>query len=173
MAKAKEIDIKESVKDLKSILKKQPDHLRNRIRMLVLIKESEEPLSKNALADIVGVNHNSIQSWRKLYETGGISKLLEYKRGGYKPAMIRGKILKKVEERLNDADNAFRSYAELRQWIDDNFIPGINYHTVNKFVKRKFGAKLKVTRKSHIDKDEQAVEAFKKTSDHSKRRNRK
>ena len=173
MTRAKEIHIKETVSDLKSILKKQPDHLRNRIRLLIVMKESKEPLSKNSLASIIGVNHNSIQSWRKLYEKGGIKKLLEYNRGGYKPAMIRGKIFKKVEERLNSPDDAFRSYGELRQWIDDNFIPGINYHTVNKFVKRKFGAKLKVARKSHVDKDEQAVEAFKKTSDHSKARGRK
>jgi hypothetical protein len=31
-------------------------------------------------------------------------------------------------------------------------------------VKRNFKAKLKATRKSHIKKDENAVEAFKKTS---------
>lgn len=173
MAKAKEIHIKELVKDLKSILKKQPEHLRNRIRMLIVLKESIEPLGKNSLAEIIGVNHNSIQSWRKQYITGGIKKLLEYKRGGYKPAMIRGAILKKVEERLNQAEDAFRSYEELRQWIDDNFIPGINYHTVNKFVKRKFGTKLKVARKSHVDKDERAVKAFKKTSDFTKTRSRK
>lgn len=162
MAKAKEIQIKESVKELKTILKKQPEHLYSRIRMLIVIKKSEIPLSKNALADIIGVNHNSIQSWRQAYITGGINKLLEYKRGGYKPAMIRGEVLKKIEERLTEPYDAFRGYKELRQWIDDNFIPGINYHTVNKFVKRKFGAKLKVARKSHVKKDVQAVEDFKK-----------
>lgn len=162
MAKAKDIYIKETVQELKSILKKQPEHLRNRVRMLMFIKESKEPLGKISLAKIIGVNHNSIQSWRSSYTTGGIKKLLEYKRGGYKPAMIRGTILKKVEERLNNPYDSFRSYEELRKWIDDNFIPGINYHTVNKFVKRKFGVKLKVARKSHIDKDVKAVEAFKK-----------
>lgn len=173
MAKAKDIYIKETVKELRSILKTQPEHLRNRVRMLIEIKESKEPLGKTSLAKIIGVNHNSIQSWRSSYTTGGIKKLLEYKRGGYKPAMIRGAILKKVEERLNNPYDSFRSYEELRKWIDDNFIPGINYHTVNKFVKRKFGAKLKVARKSHIDKDVKAVEAFKKTSNHSKAKDRK
>lgn len=172
MAKAKEIQINESVKELKTILKKLPDHLRNRIRMLIVIKNSETPLSKNALADIIGVNHNSIQLWRQKYMAGGIKKLLEYKRGGYKPAMINGDVLKKLEERLSEPYDAFRGYTELRQWIDDNFIPGINYHTVNKFVKRKFGVKLKVARKSHVNKDVQAVEGFKKTSNYSKARSR-
>jgi hypothetical protein len=50
-------------------------------------------------------------------------------------------------------------------WIKDNYIPsGINYQTINSYVKRHFKAKLKVTRKSHIKKDEKAVESFKKTS---------
>jgi CBS domain containing-hemolysin-like protein len=40
----------------------------------------------------------------------------------------------------------------------------INYHTVNKYVKRKFGAKLKVARKSHVNKSEEAVIEFKKKS---------
>lgn len=45
----------------------------------------------------------------------------------------------------------------------ENFISGgINYHTVNKYVKRHFGAKLKVSRKSHIKKDLNAVESFRK-----------
>lgn len=44
------------------------------------------------------------------------------------------------------------------------FCSGIKYHAVNKYVKRKFGAKLKVARKSHIKKDEKQVEEFKKNS---------
>lgn len=173
MTKALEINIKESVSELKALLKKQPDHLRDRIRMLITIKQSTESMSKNQLAKMIGVNHNSIQKWRKMYQQGGFSGLLEFNRGGYKPAMITKAIEVQIEKRLTDPHNAFRSYEELRQWIDDNFIPGINYHTVNKFVKRKFKTKLKVARRSHIEKDIEAVEAFKKTSVHSATRGKK
>jgi hypothetical protein len=41
---------------------------------------------------------------------------------------------------------------------------GINYQTLNSYVKRHFGAKIKVARKSHINKNELAVDTFKKTS---------
>jgi len=69
-----------------------------------------------------------------------------------------------IEAKLTHPDEAFRSFEELRQWIDEHFVPGINYHMVNKYVKRKFGAKLKVARKSHVWKDKQQVEEFKKNS---------
>lgn len=173
MATALLLDIKESKENLKKLLKKQPEHLRDRIRMLLVIKLSSEALNKNALAEKVGVNHNSIQWWRTLYRKGGLSKLLEYNRGGYKKPLITPEVHQKLKERLHNPHQAFRSYEELRSWIDEQFIPGINYHTVNKYVKRHFGTKLKVARKSHIDKDEKAVEVFKKTSRITGRRSTK
>ena len=38
----------------------------------------------------------------------------------------------------------------------------MGYHAVNKYVKRKFGARLKVSRKSHVLKDPAAEVVFKK-----------
>jgi len=129
--------------------------------MLILSKQSKA-LGKYALADALGVNHNSVQSWRKAYEQNGIEKLMEDKRGGNRAAVIDVKTDKAIVARLSDARNAPRSFKELQQWVHDNYIKDINYHTLHKHVKRKYGAKLKVARKSHVQKDEQAVEAFKK-----------
>lgn len=164
MANALNFTIKETVAELKKLLAKQPDHLRNRVRMLIVSKKSQNPLGKNVLAEKVGVNHNSIQKWRKKYVSGGVTNLLKYNRGGYKPSLINAHVHKKIEAKLTNPKEAFRSFEEMRQWIDTNFIPGINYHTVNKYIKRKFGAKLKVARKSHVNKDEQQVNEFKKNS---------
>lgn len=88
--------------------------------------------------------------------------MLQDKRGGNRTPLIDAKADKAIAARLSDGGNAPRSFKELQQWVHDNYIPGINYHTLNKHVKRKYGAKLKVARKSHVQKDEQAVEAFKK-----------
>jgi hypothetical protein len=41
---------------------------------------------------------------------------------------------------------------------------GVNYQTIKSYVKRKFGAKIKVARKSHINKNDDLVDSFKKTS---------
>jgi len=40
MAKAKYIIVKESVQELKQIMRKQPVHLKNRVQMLLVLKRS-------------------------------------------------------------------------------------------------------------------------------------
>jgi len=164
MAKALNISVKESVQQLKDLLKQQPEHLRDRVRLILTIKQSDRPMGKNELARLLSIDPNSANSWRKRYREGGIKKLLEFKRGRKKPGRITAKIHKKIEEKLSDPKGAFRGYEELRQWLEKTYLPGIKYHAVNKYIKRKFKVGLKVAPKSHIQKDEKAVRAFKKTS---------
>lgn len=164
MANSLIVSVKESMADLKAMHKKQPKHLKQRVEMLMVIKRNEVPLSKTVLAEKVGVNHNSITKWRRAYNKGGIKKLLEFKRRSNKKPIITPEVDKAIEKKLKDAHAPFRSYTELVEWISNHYIKGINYHTVNKYVKRKYKTKLKVARKSNIAKDENAVVAFKKTS---------
>lgn len=164
MAKSKSISVKESEVELKRLLRQQPIHLRNRVQMLLVLKGSEHSLSKNELSKILKINHNTAQRWRKTYCEKGIDALLSDGRVGFKPSIINNEIHQAIEERLTSPKDAFTSYIDLINWIVENYLPeGINYHTVNKYVKRHFGAKLKVARKSHSKKDENAVEVFKKT----------
>lgn len=168
MARALYVSVKESSKQLKQLLKQQPEHLRDRVRLLLVLKQSDVPLGKMELARLLGIDPNSANSWRKRYAEGGLKKLLEFKRGRKKPGRITPQIHKKIEKKLSDPKGAFRGYEELRQWLDKNYLPGIKYHAVNKYVKRKFNVRLKVARKSHIQKDPKAVEAFKKTTGDNK-----
>lgn len=158
---AKPIEIKENLTELKQLHKQAAPHLKIRVQMLILSKLGKAS-GKYALADALGVNHNSIQNWRSRYQKGGLKKLLEDKRGGNRAAVIDSKTDKAILSKLSDPKNAPRSFRELQQWVNDNYIKGINYHTLNKHVKRKYKAKLKVARKSHAQKDEEAVSAFKK-----------
>jgi len=165
MANSKNISVKESEQDLKNLMRQQPIHKKNRVQMLLILKKTQKSLSKIELASILKVNHNTAQKWRKSYFEKGIDGLLSDGRVGFKPSKINKDIHQAIQERLTSPADAFTSYVDLISWIVENYIPdGINYHTVNKYVKRHFGAKLKVSRKSHIKKDPNAVEAFKKTS---------
>lgn len=165
MALAKQIIVKETEQELKALLRKQPLHLKNKIQMLLVLKKSEVALSKEALAKILHINHNTAQKWRTKYCNEGIDGLLSDGRIGFKPSIISEELHKAIEERLHSPKNAFTSYVDLIEWITENYIPeGINYQTINSYVKRNFGAKIKVARKSHIKKDEAAVDSFKKTS---------
>lgn len=163
MAKALSVTVKESFKELKLLLKKSPTHYFSKIRMLIEIKRSDALLSKNELAEIIGVNHNSIQSWRTKYINGGVGELLQDGRIGFKPSIIKTSVHKKIGLELNKEEASFSSYKQLHVWVDKNLIKGVNYNSLRHYVKRHFGAKLKVPRKSHIRKDKEAVIAFKKT----------
>ncbi len=164
MANALTVSIKEPMAKLKALLKNQPLHLKSRVQLLIAIKKSDYPLSKNDLAVQLGVNHNSVQTWRKAYVDGGLRQLLEYKRTSNMKPLINPSLKRKIAGKLNNATHGFRSYKEMHDWIKENFLPEIHYQTVNKYVKRTFGAKLKVARKSHINKDPKAIQAFKKNS---------
>jgi len=97
-----------------------------------------------------------------LYETRGIQGLLEQTRGGKRREIITPLAHTAIEKRLKNPLDAFVSFEELRRWVDEHYIPGIKYVTLNAYVKRHFGAKLKVARKSHVQKDPASTEAFKK-----------
>jgi len=169
MAKALSITVKESLNELRLLLKKSAAHHSSKIRMLIEIKKTDHALSKNELAERVGVNPNSIQTWRTKYKNKGIDGLLKDGRIGFKPSKISPSVHKKIELKLSAPEAAFTSYKQLHEWVDKNLFEGVNYNSLRHYVKRHFGAKLKVPRKSHIRKDKLAAEAFKKTSGESAR----
>ena len=134
--------------------------------MLLVLRKTQKSLSKIELASILKINNNTAKKWRTAYADNGIEGLLLDGRIGFKKSIINKEVHQAIEQRLTSPKDAFTSYIDLINWIVKNYIPnGINYHTVNKYVKRHFGAKLKMSRKSHIKKDENTVKTLKKTSD--------
>ena len=164
MALALTFVVKESITTLKEYYKTVASHHKQKIQMLLIVKQSDVSLTKNELATLVGVNHNSIQSWRKKYVTNGINSLLKDGRGGYKPSLLTAKQRAKVLVRISSATDAFASFKELQTWVNTTFKTEIKYNSLRLYAKRNFGAKMKVARKSHILKDEGKVTTFKKTS---------
>ena len=162
MAKALLFTVKESSAELKRLHKELSLFLRPRVLMLLEVIKSDHPLSKNELAELVCANHNSIQSWRRLYLRGGLALLLKHNRGGKRKVVITPLMHKAIEKKLTNAKEAFHSFTQMQQWLDKTYLKGIKYVTLNAYVKKHFGAKLKVARKSHIHKSEEAVAAFKK-----------
>ncbi len=170
MANALSIRVKESLQELRLLLKKSPAHYSSKLRMLIEIKQSDVPLSKNELANKIGVNHNSIQTWRSKYKKQGLKALLKDGRIGFKPSIITAVAHKEIALKLNKPEASFSSYKQLHEWVDKSLVKGVNYNSLRHYVKRHFGAKLKVPRKSHIRKNKDAVEAFKKSSNKSARK---
>ena len=160
------ITVKETIKELRSLQRKNGELIGKRMLMLIEIKKHQDTgLSKRDLSKITGINHNSITKWRKIYNTDGIDSLLVHGRGGFKISLITPEEHLLLEKKLNDPNNGIRGYVELLQWVKVELSKDVKYITLLKYVERHFGTKIKVARKSHVKKDDAAVEAFKNTSE--------
>lgn len=164
MSQPKRLPIKESENYLGRELKKCSLFLRPRLLMLIELKKNEQQgVSKRVLAEMLGVNHNSIQNWRKLYEIGGFKKLMSHKKIGFKPSVITKKEHKDLKALLSNPLNGIQGYKELKNWYDKQYNKSIPYTTITGYCIRHFSTKIKVARKSHVKKQEEAGVTFKKT----------
>lgn len=170
MSSPKQIQVTESVEELRKIQRKSTPLIAQRIRALIEIKKvAPEGISKRELAGKIGVNHNSIQKWRTLYCQGGLELLCTHSKKGFKPSVFTQEEHKLIEAKISDPLNGLRGYKELLEWVEAEFRKPIKYNTLLKYSIKNFHSKPKVARKSHINKDEDAVASFKKTSDESVR----
>ena len=165
MALPLKITVKETITELRSLMRNKGDLIKKRLIVLIEIKKHEKTgISKRNLSDITGINHNSINKWRKIYNEFGITPLLVHARvGGSKKSVFSAEDSQKLKEKLNDPENGIQGYTELLEWVKNELSKDVKYITLLKYSQRNFGTKIKVARKSHIKKDEEAVETFKKT----------
>lgn len=168
MSAPKTFKIKQSESELKKLMKNSVPMIAKRIHALLIFKRNESiGISKRLVGEEIGVNHNSIQTWRTLYIEGGIKMLMSHSKTGFKPSKITDEQELALKEQLNNPLNGMAGFIELLDWFNKNFKTDLNYKTFHGFVVRKYKAKIKAARKSHIKKDVEAVEAFKKTSNSS------
>ena len=164
MSAPKKVIVKESISELKALLKKSGCLIAPRIRMLIEIKKNEQAgISKRELADILGVNHNSVQTWRGLYLSGGIELLCSHKKTGFRPSVISKEEHLVIKSLLNNPANGLRGYNELMIYLEKEFNKKIKYNTLLKYCIKNFKSSVKVARKTHVKKDIDAVNTFKKT----------
>ena len=155
------LEIRESPDQLKAYKRRCPAHLLPRVKMLQLLAE-DNWLSNQALADRTGASLRTIARWVKIYSANGIDALLLETRGGDQRTSFTEDELEQIRIRLSDPKDCFTSYVAVVEWINTKFGVRKSYSTINQMLKRRFGTKLKVGRKSHVKKDEAAVAVFKK-----------
>lgn len=160
MATPVKIAVIESVEELKKRFSKASVHLRPKLKMLQAILSG---INKNSeLAARTGVSARSITRWKEIYTRSGLEGLLNDQRGGDYRSGIDAAGKKKIADKLSAPKEAFTSFSQAQDWINKELGTDKKYHAINKYLKRNFGAKLKVGRKSHVKKDEAAVAVFKK-----------
>jgi transposase len=154
------VDVKETVVELRKLQRQHPGRFKP-LQMLIFIRQ-QGSCSKYHLASVLGSSHSSVTKWRSSYRQEGIAGLLKENRGGFKPSAITQKAEKQLSHRLNNPKQGFRSFGEIQQWLFKEFKIEMNYHAINKHIKRKYGGRLKVSRKSHVLKSPADEAVFKK-----------
>lgn len=162
MAKTIEISIKESEQQLKHLLRKQDKLLQQgRVKALLLIKQEKVKYTCQ-LADKLKRGRRTIYNWLKLYSEKGIEEYLTVSPRGKTNDKLLPEEKSVIAAKLQDSSTDITSYVELLHWVNNQFQKDIPYHVIYKYCRSHLNSRLKIARKSHHKKDEQAVEAFKK-----------
>ena len=163
MSLALKIEVKESIPELRSLMRNSIPLISTRINMLIQLKKHDGCISRRKLAVKIGVCAASIQTWRSIYLQGGLDALISHEMKGSVSKIFGAEERNFLEQTLSDPKNGIQGYRELQKLMSERFGKKFAYVTLVEYCKRNFGAKIKVARKSHIKKDENAVSDFKKT----------
>jgi hypothetical protein len=164
MAHSKQVEVKESMSDLRLLMRKSIFMIARRVNMLIQIKKHDGRISLQKLSGITGADMKSLHTWRQAYLKGGLEALLRHNRKG-----TVSKIFGEAERDylsciLENPKNGVQGYTELQKRMNAHFGKDFDYVTLLEYCKRHFGTRIKVARKSHVKKDEKSVSDFKKTS---------
>ena len=164
MKKPRELYIKESVSELKKLRLKQTSlSKQKRINCLLFIKTGKFK-TRQELANYLGVHIRTQERWISKYISQGISFMLKDKPRKRNSRIITPQIHEGLAIRVNSSDSPFLGYLDAQDWVYNEYGVQIKYHWLRKYLIKHFKTKLKSPRKSHYKKDDQAIEAFLKTS---------
>ena len=152
--------LKESIKELENLRSKTTNYrLKTRLLYLIL-KDDIRFHTLDLLAQQLDVSVSSLRRWRLVYQTKGLTQLLTISNGGKRREVVTADIHKGLALKVNDSENPLLGYNHAIEWVKDEFGVDLKYNTLRTYMKRHFKTKLKVPRKSHYKKDDQAVELF-------------
>ena len=157
MAAVLKIDVKESFSELRFLIRKSIPMISVRINMLIQLKKHRGRISRRKLAVMLGVCAASIQTWKKSYLQGGLESLTRHERKGSVSKIFGDEERKFLETTLSDSRNGIQGYRELQKIMSKRFGRDFAYVTLVEYCKRNFASKVKVARKSHVKKDQNAV----------------
>lgn len=145
----------------KSYLKVKGRLKQDRLKTLIYVK-SNQFCFQSDIANKIGRTEKTIRSWLNDYIKNGLSELLQVKSGGNNTRTISDEMIVSIENKITNSGTTITSYVELKCILEEEFKKEIDYGALYSLCRRRFKSKLKVARKSHYKKDENAEAFFKK-----------
>jgi len=163
MARRLKLEITETGEYLEKSLKQAKSGAQKERLLLLWWLKTGQVSEHQELSRRLGRAPATITRWLSQYRQGGLSQLLVVKTSPGATPKIQGEALAKLQERLN-SEEGFGSYGEIVEWLAHECQLEVKYNTLNRFVREKLNADLKVPRPVSIQQNPEAVETFKKTS---------
>lgn len=164
MALSRIFTVQESKEELETLRKTTKSHrVKTRI-LFLLLKQAPKIYSQKDLATYLNVSESSIRRWAKVYSELGLSEMLKISNGGKRRMVITPNIHQGLEVKLKNSSDPLLGYNDALAWVELNYEKRFKYNTLRTYMKRHFGSKLKIPRKSHYKKDDKAIAVFKKLS---------
>ena len=154
--------LKETIQELKDLRRKTKNHRLKTRLLYLIIKDDPRYPTLDSISQQLDVSVSSLRRWRITYQTKGLSHLLTISNGGKRREVVTSDIHKGLEKKVNDSVDPLLGYNHAVEWVKEKYGIVLKYNTLRTYMKRHFKTKLKVPRKSHYKKDDEAVQLFKK-----------
>jgi transposase len=143
--------VTESPDELKALLKLET-HRQKRQRLHALyLFASDQATTRQTVAQMLGLHRETIGRWMVCYAAGGLPALLDIYVPAGKPPTLSAPVIADLQHQLRQPEG-FPSYEAMRVWLAATHQVSIKPKTLQKFVRRRFGARPKVARPSDIKK---------------------
>jgi len=156
--------LKETIKELEDLRSKTKNHRLKTRLLYLIIKDDSRYKTLESLSEQLDVSVSSLRRWRITYTTKGLSGLLTISNGGKRREVVTSTIHIGLEKKVKDSEDPLLGYNHAVEWVKEEFGVLLKYNTLRTYMKRHFKTKLKIPRKSHYKKDDEAVMLFKKPS---------
>jgi len=143
--------VTESADELKALLNHEP-HRQKRQRLHALyLFASGQATTRQAVAQLLGLHRETIGRWMACYAAGGLSALLDIYVAAGKAPSLTPPVLADLQQQLRRPEG-FPSHEAIRIWLAETHQVTIKSKTLQKLIRRQFGARPKVARPSDIKK---------------------
>jgi transposase len=119
-----------------------------RLQALYLL-QTHQARTRRQVAQLLGVNRDTVGRWLATYARGGIPQLLTIAKAPGKPPLLSEGMRQALQERLAQPQG-FGSYQAIGPWLRRECGVPLAYQTVQKLVRYTLRAKLTVPRQAQI-----------------------